>query len=126
MGARKYLPAVTVTGMGICEDPFEEIVAQLTEEASAILGESLPARDGDFRMLWNIGAGYAIPNAADTPYMEELARLEGILLDPVYTGKAWSGMLKLLKDGYFDGQDNLLFVHTGGAAALFAMDLPHT
>ena len=52
-----------------------------------------------------------------------LARLEGILLDPVYTGKAWAGMLKLLRKGYFDGQDNILFVHTGGAAALFAMDL---
>ena len=34
-------------------------------------------------------------------------------------------MLKLLREGYFDGQDNILFVHTGGAAALFAMDLPH-
>ena len=50
--------------------------------------------------------------------------MEGILLDPVYTGKAWTGMLKLLQEGYFDGQDNIVFVHTGGAAALFAMDLP--
>ena len=50
--------------------------------------------------------------------------MEGILLDPVYTGKAWAGMLKLLQEGYFDGQDNIVFVHTGGAAALFAMDLP--
>ena len=74
-------------------------------------------------MVYHLGDGYAIPNPEDTPYIEELARLEGILLDPVYTGKAWSGMLKLLKGGYFDGQDNLLFVHTGGAAALFAMDL---
>ena len=65
----------------------------------------------------------SIPNAEDTPYIEELARLEGILLDPVYTGKAWAGMLKLLEQGYFDGDDNILFVHTGGAAALFAMDL---
>ena len=125
MGARKYLPAATVTGMGICEDPFEEIVAQLTEEASAILEETLPARDGDFRMLWNIGDGYAIPNPTDTPYMEELARLEGILLDPVYTGKAWSGLLQNLEQGRFGTEGDIIFVHTGGAAALFAMDLPH-
>ena len=45
--------------------------------------------------------------------------LEGILLDPVYTGKAWVGMLKLLEQGYFDGQDNILFVHTGGAPGLY-------
>ena len=123
LGARLYLPEARVTGIGICDDPFAEIVPQLVEEASAILGVKAPIREGDFVLRWNIGAGYAIPNAEDTPYIEELARLEGILLDPVYTGKAWAGMLKLLEQGYFDGQDNLVFVHTGGAAALFAMDL---
>ena len=50
--------------------------------------------------------------------------MEGILLDPVYTGKAFSGMIKLIKEGYFKDEDNLVFIHTGGAAALFAMDLP--
>ena len=53
----------------------------------------------------------------------ELARTEGILLDPVYTGKAWSGMLELLKAGGFGSEGDIVFVHTGGAAALFAMDL---
>ena len=56
--------------------------------------------------------------------IEELARTEGILLDPVYTGKAFAGMMQLLRQGAFDGQDDLLFVHTGGTAALFAIDLP--
>jgi len=55
--------------------------------------------------------------------IQELARLEGILLDPVYTGKAWSGMLKLLQEGGLGGRGDILFIHTGGAAALFAMDL---
>ena len=58
-----------------------------------------------------------------TPYIEELARQEGILLDPVYTGKAWAKFLMLVKEGYFDGQEHIAFVHTGGAAALFAMEL---
>ena len=53
-----------------------------------------------------------------------LFRSEGILLDPVYTGKAFAGMMQLLRRGAFDGQDDLLFVHTGGTAALFAIDLP--
>ena len=70
------------------------------------------------------GPGYALPNPEDTPYIEELARTEGILLDPVYTGKAFAGMMQLLRQGAFDGQDDLLFVHTGGTAALFAIDLP--
>ena len=42
---------------------------------------------------------------------------------PVYTGKAWAKFLMLVKEGYFDGQEHIAFVHTGGAAALFAMDL---
>ena len=125
LGARRYLPDADVTGIGICDDPFADIVPQLVEEASALLGESAPARDGDFRLGWNIGAGYAVPNPADTPYIEELARLEGMLLDPVYTGKAWTGMLKLLEEGWFGSEGDIVFVHTGGAAALFAIDLPH-
>jgi 1-aminocyclopropane-1-carboxylate deaminase/D-cysteine desulfhydrase-like pyridoxal-dependent ACC family enzyme len=50
--------------------------------------------------------------------------MEGILLDPVYTGKAWTGFLEKVQEGYFDSFENIVFVHTGGAAALFAMDLP--
>ena len=124
LGARLYLPEARVTGIGICDDPFAEIVPQLVEEASAILGVSVPAREGDFALRWNIGAGYAIPNPADVPYMEELARTEGMLLDPVYTGKAWSGLLQGLEQDWFGTEGDIIFVHTGGAAALFAIDLP--
>lgn len=124
LGAKLFLPGVKVTGMGVDDDPFEEIVPQLAAQAADMLDCTFDRTPDDFQMVYHIGQGYAIPNAEDTPYIQELARTEGILLDPVYTGKAWAGMLKLLKDGYFDGQDNILFVHTGGAAALFAMDLP--
>ena len=123
LGAKVYQSGVKVTGMGVDDDPFEEIVPALAAQSAEILGGELSRGEDDFEMVYHLGDGYAIPNPEDTPYIEELARLEGILLDPVYTGKAWSSMLKLLKDGYFDGQDNIVFVHTGGAAALFAMDL---
>lgn len=105
-------------------DPFEDIVPELVKEASDLVSKPAPAdMDSRFRMIYHVGAGYAIPNAEDTPYIEELARQEGILLDPVYTGKAWTKFLMLVKEGYFDGQEHIAFVHTGGAAALFAMDL---
>ena len=104
--------------------PFGEIVPALAAEAASLLDGTLERRADDFEMVFHLGDGYAIPNPEDTPYIEELARSEGILLDPVYTGKAWAGMLKLLQSGYFEGQEDILFVHTGGAAALFAMDLP--
>ena len=123
LGAKLFQPGVKVTGMGVDDDPFEEIVPDLAAQAAGILECSFEREQDDFEMVYHVGQGYAIPNAEDTPYIEELARMEGILLDPVYTGKAWAGMLKLLKDGYFGDEDNIVFVHTGGAAALFAMDL---
>ena len=123
LGAKLFQPGVKVTGMGVDDDPFEEIVPDLAAKAADILECSFEREQDDFEMVYHVGQGYAIPNAEDTPYIEELARMEGILLDPVYTGKAWAGMLKLLKDGYFGDEDNIVFVHTGGAAALFAMDL---
>ena len=110
-------------GIGVDNDPFEEIVPDLAAKAADILECSFEREQDDFEMVYHVGQGYAIPNAEDTPYIEELARMEGILLDPVYTGKAWSGMLKLLGEGGFDGDGDIVFVHTGGAAALFAMDL---
>ena len=123
LGAKLFQPGVKVTGIGVDNDPFEEIVPDLAAKAADILECSFEREQDDFEMVYHVGQGYAIPNAEDTPYIEELARMEGNLLDPVYAGKAWAGMLKLLKDGYCGDEDNIVFVHTGGAAALFAMDL---
>ena len=48
-----------------------------------------------------------------------LARLEGVLIDPVYTGKAMAGLIDLVRNGTFKKDENILFVHTGGSPALF-------
>ena len=124
LGTRLFMPGAKVTGVAVDTDPFQDIVPRLAEEAAALLERPLQREKNDFEMVDHVGPGYAVPNPEDTPYIEELARTEGILLDPVYTGKAFAAMLQLLRQGYFDGEDDLLFLHTGGAAALFAMDLP--
>ena len=124
LGARLFMPGAKVTGVAVDTDPFQDIVPRLAEEAAALLERSPQREKNDFEMVDHVGPGYAVPNPEDTPYIEELARTEGILLDPVYTGKAFAAMMQLLRQGYFDGEDDLLFLHTGGAAALFAMDLP--
>ena len=124
LGAKLFQPGVKVTGLGVDDDDFGSIVPELAAEAAEILDCPFVREKNDFEMVYHFGAGYAIPNAADTPYIEELARTEGMLLDPVYTGKAFAGMMEMLERGYFGDEDNIVFVHTGGAAALFAMDLP--
>jgi D-cysteine desulfhydrase len=67
-----------------------------------------------------IGPGYSLPTKSMVEAVETLARVEGILLDPVYTGKAMAGVLELVRTGRFDKGENVLFVHTGGAPSLSA------
>ena len=93
LGAKLFLPGVKVTGIGVDTDPFEEIVPQLAAGAAELLSAEFSREKDDFEMVYHYGAGYAIPNPEDTPVIENLARSEGILLDPVYTGKAFAGMI---------------------------------
>ncbi len=67
-----------------------------------------------------VGAGYGIPTEAMKDAVLLLARLEGLLFDPVYSGKALAGMIDLVQQGFFDEARNIVFIHTGGAAGLFA------
>lgn len=122
LGAKLYLPGVKVTGLSVGTEPMEEVVQSLAEEAGALLEYNMVLEPGDLRTAFCGGEG--CPSPHDTPYMEELARLEGVLLDPVCTGRAWAGMLDLLRKGFFNGSGPIVFVHTGGIANLFAGDLP--
>ena len=54
--------------------------------------------------------------------VQMLAGLEGVLIDPVYTGKAMAGLIDLVRKGFFDKKENILFIHTGGSMALFGYE----
>lgn len=69
-----------------------------------------------------LAPGYGRLNSAAIDAIRTLAQTEGILLDPVYTGKSFAGLLALIKANKFAKTDNVLFVHTGGAPALFAYE----
>jgi L-cysteate sulfo-lyase len=75
-----------------------------------------------------VGEGYGIPTAGMVEAVTLLARHEGILLDPVYSGKGMAGLIDLVRRGHFDKDANVVFLHTGGSAALFgysqAFELP--
>lgn len=66
-----------------------------------------------------IGGGYGVPTDQMRDAIELVARTEGLLLDPVYSGKAMAGLLTLIGEGRFSADDNVVFIHTGGSAALF-------
>jgi len=66
-----------------------------------------------------VGDGYGLPTDGMRAALVMLARLEGLLFDPVYSGKGLDGFMDLTRKGYFDSMDNVVFLHTGGSAALF-------
>ncbi len=66
------------------------------------------------------GEAYGLPTREGLAAITLLARLEGLLLDPVYTGKAMAGLIDLVGRGAFQASDNILFLHSGGSPALFA------
>ncbi len=69
-----------------------------------------------------VGEGYSIPTDGMVEAVRLLARLEGVLLDPVYTGKAMDGLISLVRRGEIGAGETVLFVHTGGWPALFAYE----
>lgn len=66
-----------------------------------------------------VGKGYGIPTEGTLEALTLLARLEGVLLDPVYSGKGMAGLIDLIRKGHFSRDENVVFIHTGGSAGLF-------
>ena len=67
-----------------------------------------------------LGGGYGVPSVDAQAAIELLARTEGVLADPVYTGKALAGLVGMVRAGAFSADESVVFIHTGGAPALFA------
>lgn len=123
LGAKLFLPGTKSIGIGVCDDPFEEIAKHLICETATLLECDVPIQNEDIYIHYQIGPGYACSSLEGREAIRHLACAEGILVDPVYTGKALAGLFELLQQGYFDKDENILFLHTGGAGALFAVNL---
>jgi len=83
------------------------------EEFESFLNCSIPTEHFDLDESY-VGENYAIPNQDTLAAIHMLARLEGILLDPIYSGKAFLGMLNYIQQGRLQGKGTILFLHTGG------------
>ena len=119
-GTRSGIPV-----LGICvnadKETQEEKVFALAERTTEFIGipgsvkrETVVA-NGDY-----VGPGYGLPTDGMIEAIELLAREEGILLDPVYSGKGMAGLIDLIRKGEFRKDENIVFLHTGGSAGLFA------
>ena len=122
LGAKLFLPGTKVHGMMVDTEPFERITPRLMREAAAMLEAEVTITDDDFTLRDVCGDGYAIPSEAGNAAVRMMAEREGLFLDPVYTGKAFGGLVAMAREGAFKKDDNVLFLHSGGAGGLFAIE----
>ncbi|MEX2963558.1 D-cysteine desulfhydrase family protein [Microbulbifer sp. TYP-18] len=111
-----------VTGFAVCDsaDYFRRKVLEDVGQWRQATGSNADERALDIRVNEHyIGPGYALAEEPVYRAISEVARLEGLILDPVYTGKAFYGLLQELSKGTYSDCDNLVFVHTGGQFGLF-------
>jgi L-cysteate sulfo-lyase len=100
---------------------LRETVSALLAPTASTLGLDLAFGASDLQIDDSyLGAGYAVLTAAEREAIQLVARTEGILLGPVYTGKAMAGILDLVRRGQIGAHERVLFWHTGGTPALFA------
>lgn len=113
---------VPLTGLNVRRPRAEQEgnVHKLAVEAAAFAGLPAPSRESVVALDQWVGPGYSLPSDEMVEAVRLFARLEGVLLDPVYTGKAAAGLIGLARRGHFKRNANVLFVHTGGAPSLFA------
>ena len=123
LGAKLFMPDCRVTGMMVDTDPFDEITVRLMKEAAEILNADIEIKRSDFDLIDMCGPGYAIASEEGNKAVSMMAEKEGIFLDPVYTGKAFAGLIQMAKEGKFQKDEKILFLHSGGAGGLFAIDM---
>lgn len=124
LGAALHLPGTHVTAAMVDSDPFDQIVPELMRGIADLLGTDIPLPVPD--LIDMCGPGYSIPSEPGNEAIALMLRLEGIVLDTCYTGKAFAGLVQMARAGAFRPEDNVLFLHTGGAGGLFAQDWEHT
>lgn len=123
LGRRVFGFKGKVLGISIdeTEDDLKNHVSELASQASEKLGERISfTRDDVLANDKYCQAGYGIFGEGEREAINLFARHEGLLLDPVYTGRAAAGMIDLIRNGFFKKDETVLFWHTGGQPALFA------
>ncbi|MCE5235257.1 MAG: D-cysteine desulfhydrase family protein [Clostridiaceae bacterium] len=123
-GERFFGKRVHATGIAVSDEPFREIVTEIVLGAAALLGEPVAFTQSDVELYDYTGAGYAIPSEQGSRAIRLMAAREGLFLDPVYTGKAFGGLMDLCEKGVIGKKETVLFIHSGGAGGLFAIEEP--
>ena len=122
VGLKAMNANIPLLGIGVNapKDEQEEKVWKLAEETAEFIGApGCVSREDVVANCDYVGPGYGVPTEGMNEAVKLLARTEGLLFDPVYSGKGLAGMIDLVKKGEFADAKNVVFIHTGGVAGLF-------
>jgi len=121
VGASLCLPETRVVGIDIDAEPdrVRADVVRYARAAAEMLGLRLDETLVEV-VAGHAGPAYGVPHAATIEAIKLAGRLEALTLDPVYSGKGLAGLIALIREGRWAANDDVIFVHTGGAPALFA------
>ena len=116
-----FAPQIAAIAIDSSRAELQAGVAALADATTRRLGLKLTFTPDEFVAYDGyLGAGYAIMGDPEKEAISLVARTEGILLDPVYTGRAMAGLIDLIRKGEFGKDETIVFWHTGGSAALYA------
>jgi 1-aminocyclopropane-1-carboxylate deaminase/D-cysteine desulfhydrase-like pyridoxal-dependent ACC family enzyme len=121
-GALACSPHTRIVGISVSEgrETMARRVRRMADSTLELLGLEARTQEEDVIVLDDyLEAGYGVFTPAVGAAIERMARAEGVLLDPVYTGKALVGLLDLLAQGFFEEKATIVFLHSGGTPALF-------
>lgn len=125
VGCAQYWPTARVLGIVVTTNYFAQrhLVAELTNSTAKVAGMDRSWSPDELWLTYEyIGPGYGIRSQEGDDAIHFLAKKEGVLLDPTYTGKVFAGLLGSVQTGAIPQGSRVLFIHTGGAMALLARE----
>jgi D-cysteine desulfhydrase family pyridoxal phosphate-dependent enzyme len=123
LGVKLFLPEAEVIGISVSrkKKPLQKDAARVASGSAGMIEAGMSFAPDDFTIIDGyMGERYGIPSPAGNDAILMAAHTEALVLDPVYTGKALSGLIGMARAEHFDKSRTVVFIHTGGAPALFA------
>jgi len=124
MGNKLFAAGFRIVGVNVCDDRdyFQKVITSIINDFQDKYLEQTVATAADIEILDGyVGRGYALSQQQELEAIRDLARLEGVVLDPVYTGKAYYAMISELEKNPQCFGSRIIFVHTGGLFGLFSI-----
>ncbi len=122
LGQKFYRQKYQVVGVNVCDDEayFVDKINRISKKAIDRFNLSVDLKKEDIKVIDGyVGEGYALNRQEEIDFIKQVAITEGLILDPVYTGKALFGIKDQISKGQFKKGERILFIHTGGLFGLF-------